>query len=113
MIIALKFIFKFKDLIKQATADNIHTIYNPCNPSVPIASANENRFFHRIPALDWKHLEDSARVAVFSGNNYVIRQIGTPASGLPFDPVFPCQPLHLTTPILVTRRCVCMLSRTS
>lgn len=78
--------FKFKDLIKQATADNIHTIYNPCNPSVPIASANENRFFHRIPALDWKHLEDSARVAVFSGNNYVIRQIGTPASGVPGIP---------------------------
>lgn len=78
--------FKFRELIKQATADNIHTIYNPCNPSVPIASANENRFFHRIPAIDWKHNEDSARIAVFTGNNYVIRQLGTPASGVPGIP---------------------------
>lgn len=78
--------FNFRDLIKQATADNIHTVYNPCNPTVPISSVNDNRFFHRIPSLDWKHNDDSARVAVFSGNNYSINQIGTPSSGVPGIP---------------------------
>ena len=81
--------FTFRNLIKQATADNIHTVYNPCNGSVPIPSAgNDNRFFHRLPAIDWKHGPgtDSARVAVFTTNNFSIKQIGTSGSGVTGSP---------------------------
>lgn len=74
--------FLFRSLLKQATADNNNTIYNPCNGSVAITSANKNRFFHRIPVLDWKHGTDSARVGVFSGNNLGVAQIGSAASGV-------------------------------
>ncbi len=74
--------FTFNNLLKQATADNNHTIYNPCNPAVAISSVNDNRFFHHLAALDWKHREDSTRVAVFTSNNFVIKQIGTAGSGV-------------------------------
>ena len=74
--------FTFRNLLKQATADNIHTVYNPCDQSAPITSANDNRFFHRIPAIDWIHGFDSARVAVFTSNNYTIDKIGTVESGV-------------------------------
>ncbi|MEP7164536.1 MAG: PQQ-dependent sugar dehydrogenase [Ferruginibacter sp.] len=80
--------FTFRNLLKQATDDNIHTVYNPCNPAVPISSVNDNRFFHRLPAIDWKHGPgtDSARVAVFNTNNYTIKQIGTAGSGVTGTP---------------------------
>jgi glucose/arabinose dehydrogenase len=74
--------FPFNAMIKQATADEIHTVYNPCNPSIPISGGNDNRFFHRIPAIDWKHYVDSSRVAVFSGNTFTVKQAGTAASGI-------------------------------
>ena len=74
--------FTFKDLLKQATADNDHTVYNPCNPSVAITSVNDNRFFHRLPVIDWMHYFDSARVAVFHGNNFTVEKVGTAASGV-------------------------------
>lgn len=82
--------FLFRNLLKQATADNITTIYNPCNSSTAIPATNNNktRFFHRIPVLDWKHGTDSARVGVFSGNNVGVAQIGSAASdvtGTPFQ----------------------------
>ena len=78
--------FTFRNLLKQATADNIHTVYNPCNPAVAITSVNDNRFFHRLPAIDWKHGQDSARVATFPTNNYAIQQVGSGASGVTGTP---------------------------
>lgn len=74
--------FSFNNLIKQATADNSHAIYNPCNNTVLITSPNDNRFFHRVPAMDWKHGTDSARVKKFTGNNIGVAQIGTAGSGV-------------------------------
>lgn len=74
--------FLFRNLLKQATADNNTTIYNPCNSSAAISSPNKNRFFHRIPVLDWKHGTDSARVGVFTGNTLGVAQIGSTASGV-------------------------------
>ncbi len=78
--------FNFQNLIKQATADNIHTVYNPCNSSVPITGGNDNRFFHRIPAIDWKHGVDSARIGKFTGNILGVTQIGSAASGVTGTP---------------------------
>ena len=79
--------FTFRNLLKQATADNIHTVYNPCNPAVAITSPNDNRFFHHLPAVDWKHNFDSTRVAVFPNNDYVVKQVGTAASGVAGTPL--------------------------
>ena len=79
--------FTFQQLIKQATADNINTVYNPCNSSTPISSGNNRRHFHRTPAIDWKHGVDSARTRYFQGNSLRVAQIGTSASsstGIPF-----------------------------
>ena len=39
--------FTFQNLFKQVTADNLKTVYNPCNPSMPIGTGN--RFVHRRP----------------------------------------------------------------
>jgi glucose/arabinose dehydrogenase len=74
--------FTFQNLIKQATADNNTTLNNPCNAAIPISSGNPNRFFHRVPAIDWKHGVDSARVKKFTGNTLGVAQIGTAASGV-------------------------------
>ncbi len=74
--------FSFGNMIKQATADEIHTVYNPCNPTIPITGGNDNRFFHRLPALDWKHFIDSVRVPVFSGNTFSVAQAGSVNSGV-------------------------------
>ena len=73
--------FNFQQLIKQATADNIHTVFNPCNSAVAIVSGNDNRFFHSTPAIDWKHGTDSARINYFVGNDLKIAQLGSPESG--------------------------------
>ncbi len=78
--------FSFTNLIKQATADNNHTIYNPCNSSTPITSVNDNRFFHRIPSMDWKHGTDSARVRKWNGNNLAVAQVGAAGSGVTGTP---------------------------
>jgi glucose/arabinose dehydrogenase len=78
--------FTFQNLIKQATADNSTTVYNPCNNAIVITGGNDNRFFHRVPSLDWKHGVDSARVKRFNGNILDIAQIGTPASGVTGTP---------------------------
>jgi glucose/arabinose dehydrogenase len=74
--------FTFAELLKQATADNNTTVYNPCDPTKPITGSIGNRYFHRVPALDWAHYYDSARVRVFNGNNAAVAQIGTTASGV-------------------------------
>lgn len=79
--------FTFQQLIKQATADNVHTVFNPCNASVPITSGNDNRFFHNTPAIDWKHGVDSARIKYFVGNDLKLAQLGSPqsqVSGTPY-----------------------------
>ncbi len=80
--------FTFRNLLKQATADEIHTVYNPCNAVIPITGGNDNRFFHHIPTIDWKHGPgtDSARVAVFNTNDYTIKQIGSAGSGVTGTP---------------------------
>ncbi len=44
--------FTFQNLFRQATADNIETVYNPCNPSQPIGTGN--RFVHRRPLIDYQ-----------------------------------------------------------
>ncbi len=74
--------FSFNNLIKQATADNNHHVYNPCNGSTLISSTHDNRFFHRLPSLDWKHGTDSARVKKFNGNTVSVAQIGSASSGV-------------------------------
>lgn len=77
--------FKFKDLLKQATADDIKTVFNPCDNSQAIGA--NNRYFHHRPSLDWKHGADIARVGIFNGNNADVATIGTPQSnvtGTPF-----------------------------
>lgn len=76
--------FYFKNLIKQATADNISTLYNPCNTSTPIGTGN--RFFHHRPSLEWKHSGNITRVGIFNGNTASEAQIGTPASGVVGSP---------------------------
>ena len=78
--------FTFQNLIKQATADNINTVYNPCNASTPISSGDSRRHFHRVPSLDWKHGVDSARVKKFSGNILGVAQIGSSGSGITGTP---------------------------
>lgn len=78
--------FSFKNLLKQATQDNNHTVYNPCNATVPITSVNDDRFFHRIPAMDWKHGVDSARVKKWNGNNLGVTQLGAAGSGVTGTP---------------------------
>jgi len=74
--------FSFADLLKQATADGNTTVYNPCDPTKPITGSIGNRYFHRVPILDWAHFIDSARVRIFNGNNVGVAQIGTAASGV-------------------------------
>lgn len=76
--------FYFKELLKQATADNITTVYNPCNSSVAIGT--HNRYFHRRPAIDWRHGSDNARIGIFSGNNASTALLGSPASGVAGTP---------------------------
>lgn len=77
-------LFTFKNLLKQATADGITTVFNPCNASTPIGTGN--RYFHRRPAIDWRHGVDEARVGIFSGNNAATAVIGTPESGVTGTP---------------------------
>ena len=77
--------FNFQDLLKQVTADNNKTIYNPCNPATPIGTGN--RYVHFRPSIEWKHFTDEARVGIFSGNTASVAIIGTPESnviGTPF-----------------------------
>jgi glucose/arabinose dehydrogenase len=76
--------FTFQDLLKQATADNNKTVYNPCNPSQPIGTAN--RFVHRRPLLDTRHGIDITRVGTFTGNLATVATIGTAASGVTGSP---------------------------
>lgn len=77
--------FNFQDLIKQVTADNDKTIYNPCNPATPIGTGE--RYVHFRPSIDWKHFTNEARVGTFSGNTASTAIIGTSGSnviGTPF-----------------------------
>ncbi|MEI9811091.1 MAG: PKD domain-containing protein [Bacteroidota bacterium] len=83
---AAKQFFLFKELMKQATADNNDTVYNPCNGAAPIISGSSNRFFHRRPVIDWQHGSNGTRVPLFSGNNATFAQIGTAASGVDGTP---------------------------
>ncbi|MFM2146383.1 MAG: hypothetical protein RL732_1219 [Bacteroidota bacterium] len=79
--------FTFRQLLKQANPTNNNIIYNPCNPTVPITSKNNNRFIHRPPLLDWQHGAENSRVGIFSGDTLVAAVIGTPESkviGTPF-----------------------------
>lgn len=70
--------FTFNNLLKQATADNNTTIYNPCSPATPIG--NHNRHFHRRPAIDWRHGQDIARVGIFNGNIADTDTLGNPGT---------------------------------
>ena len=72
--------FTFRELIKDPTADENKTIYNPCNSSVAIGT--NSRYVHRRPAIDYKHEVSSSRVGIFSGNTAAIAEIGTAASGV-------------------------------
>jgi glucose/arabinose dehydrogenase len=76
--------FQFKQLLKQATADGITTIYNPCNPSMAIGT--NNRYFHLRPSLDWKHGVNESRVGIFNGNIATEAIIGTVPSGVTGSP---------------------------
>lgn len=72
--------FTFKNLLKQATADEINTVYNPCSPTTAVGTAN--RYYHRRPAIEWPHSGYNARVPTFTGNNASAAIIGTPESGV-------------------------------
>lgn len=76
--------FMFRSLLKQATADGIKTVYNPCDPSKEIGTGN--RYFHYRPSIDWRHQQNQARVGIFNGNNAAVATIGTPASGVTGSP---------------------------
>ncbi len=76
--------FKFEDLIKQATADQIKTVFNPCDNTQPIGTGN--RYYHLRPSLDWRHGADVARVGIFNGNDAAVATIGTPESGVTGTP---------------------------
>ncbi|MEI9912559.1 MAG: PKD domain-containing protein [Bacteroidota bacterium] len=76
--------FTFNNLLKQATADGLTTVFNPCNTSIPIGSGN--RYVHRRPAIDWKQYENNARVPVFTGNTAATALIGTAASNVTGNP---------------------------
>lgn len=72
--------YTFSSLLKQATADEITTIYNPCNSSSVIGT--NNRFYHRRPVLDWSHSGNVTRVPKFTGNASTQYTIGTTESGV-------------------------------
>jgi len=76
--------FTFQNLFRQVTADNVKTVYNPCNPSVAIGTGN--RFVHHRPLLDYKHDADISRVGIFTGNTASVATIGTGASGVTGTP---------------------------
>ncbi len=78
--------FTFKNLLKQASPDESTTIFNPCNLSQEIGT--NNRYYHRRPALDWRHGTNSSRVGTFdlSNNTATVAEIGTPASGVTGTP---------------------------
>lgn len=76
--------FTFRELIKDPAPDGDATIYNPCDASVAIGSGN--RYVHRRPSLDYGHQQNSSRVGIFSGNNPMAAEIGTPASGVAGTP---------------------------
>ncbi len=76
--------YTFQDLFRQVTADNVKTVYNPCNPSVPIGTGN--RYVHRRPLLDFKHDADISRVGIFTGNVAGVATIGTAQSGVTGSP---------------------------
>jgi PKD repeat protein len=78
--------FKFKDLFKEATADNNQFLPNPCNTSIPITSPNLNRFVHKRPLLDWSHVAVETRVGIFNGNNASTALLGSPESGVEGTP---------------------------
>jgi len=78
--------FLFKQLLKQATADDIKTVFNPCDAATPITGGYTNRFFHHRPALDWRHGTNSSRIGIFNGNNATTAELGTPASGVVGSP---------------------------
>ncbi len=78
--------FTFKSLLKQATADQIKTVFNPCDNTQSIGDHNRN--FHRRPSIDYRHGSADSRVPTFTGNNATVATIGTPASnvtGTPFS----------------------------
>jgi glucose/arabinose dehydrogenase/PKD repeat protein len=70
--------FYFRQLIKQANPDEDKTLYNPCNPSIPIGTGN--RYYHNRPSLEWSHAHPWTRVGIFDGNNATVAMIGTPES---------------------------------
>jgi glucose/arabinose dehydrogenase/PKD repeat protein len=77
--------FTFRNLFKQATADNNKTVYNPCNTSQPIGTGN--RYYHHRPSLDWWHQGNVARVPIFNGNNDPdVSLVGTQVSGVTGSP---------------------------
>lgn len=78
--------FQFRQLLRQANLSNSTTITNPCNSSVTISSPAPNRFLHRVPVLDWKHGEDSARVSYYNGSTLRVAQIGSANSGVTGTP---------------------------
>jgi glucose/arabinose dehydrogenase len=78
--------FQFKQLIRQANLNNSTAVYNPCNSSTLISSPAPNRFLHRIPVLDWKHGEDSARVAYYNSSTLRVAQIGSASSNVTGSP---------------------------
>jgi hypothetical protein len=79
--------FQFRQLIKQATADGVTTLFNPCSPSTQIPNTTNNkRFFHHRPALEWFHGDNIAKVGIFTGNTASTATIGTPQSGVIGEP---------------------------
>ncbi|MFM2146380.1 MAG: hypothetical protein RL732_1216, partial [Bacteroidota bacterium] len=78
--------FTFQNLLKQATADNNTTVYNPCSSTTPITGTIGARYFHRVAAIDWYHWNNTSRVKYFSGNTISAVQIGTTSSGVTGSP---------------------------
>lgn len=77
--------FRFQDLLKQAQLNHSPNFPNPCNTAQRIAASTPT-FMHALPAIDWRHGQDRARVPVFLSSAPSFPDIGTPSSGVAGTP---------------------------
>ncbi|GAB3995427.1 hypothetical protein GCM10028807_35530 [Spirosoma daeguense] len=74
----------FANLLKQASSGTT-TVLNPCS-NQPLPGL-QRRYVHSVPALDYHHTQNNARVPVFTSTTTtasLIGSSGSPATGTPF-----------------------------
>ena len=71
--------FYFRDLCVQDTLNSL-SWPNPCNPAQQVPSSFD-RFVHRRPVIDWKHVNGPARTGIYAANGTAaVTNIGGPGS---------------------------------